>query len=154
MTTDEDEANECEDEKEPNEMSKTENGCEAESEPDDDITSRFRLPLPLDLIEEAEKAIESHKDDTGGTITKDSLSTPNEDDILIDSDAIADSVLTLFQSYGLNPANLSDEQIQEFIKLVVKERLQPRDTSKVLNGRAGSVETQNSSDSIDSWRLV
>lgn len=109
----------------------------------------------MDLIQEAEKAMGSHEDNAAVTVTKESLSTSNENDITIDSDAIADSVLSFFQVCGLNPANLSDEQVQKYIELIVKSRSQPTDTAKASNDRAGSVETLTSSDSIDdSWQYV
>lgn len=144
---------EKESEPEPKDASKAENGSGSESEPDDGVTSRFRLPLPLDLIQEAEKTIKSHGDDATVTVAKEPSSAPNENAIAIDS--VADSVLRLFARYGLNPANLSDEQVQQYIELVVKESTQPTGTAKESNDRAGSVETLTSSDSNDdSWRFV
>lgn len=96
-----------------------------------------------------------HENDATVTVAKESLSTSNENDITIDSDTIADSVLSFFQVCGLNPANLSDDQVEQYIELIVKSRLQATDTAKASNDRAGSVETLNSSDSTDdSWQYV
>ncbi|XP_055319527.1 uncharacterized protein LOC129577090 [Sitodiplosis mosellana] len=154
--TTEDEASECEFESGSKNRSKTDNGSESECG-DDVATSRFRLPLPQNLIDEAlswakdESSMKSQEDSSTATITtaKEPSNEIKENDAAIDFDAVADSVLSFFQTCGLNPANLSDEQVQQYIEYIVKS------TPKPANDRAGSVETLMSSDSNDdSWRYV
>lgn len=140
----EDDASDCDMESDAKNRSKSNNESESDTESEDGLRSGFGLSMPQHLIDEARALINSSgensqevKTDIKEDTTKESIYTAK------DSDAIADSVLSFFQSCGLNPANLSDEQVQQYIEFIVKS------TSKPTNDRAGSVETTHSSDSND-----
>lgn len=123
---------------------------ESESGIDDVLTSRFRLPLPQHLIDEALKL--STEDSPVTASNKDTANEPlhmdNRRNKEIDSEAVADSVLSFFQSCGLNPKNLSDEQVEKYIEYIVKATMKPN------NDRPGSVETITSSDSNQPWQYT
>lgn len=104
------------------------------SDSKDGLTSSLRCPLPkfIDEIENQTK--------TWDMVIKPTVEEKNPSrQIWIDS--IADKVLAFFNACGINVANLSDEQVTNYIKYIAEN------TSNNIKPRTGSVESTHSSSS-------
>lgn len=123
----------------------SQSGSESDSESDDDFQTKLRVPKDGEVLD---RAIVEAKEMTEARIAN---KTPPEDspnpidprinDVNV---AVMESVLDLLGKYGLNPAKLSDCQLENYIIYVIKNIPYQK------NIRSGSVESQVSSDSHQS----
>lgn len=88
---------------------------------EDEVSSTLRPSQSQGFINEARELAEKAKQ----IATENNLSPPhlsfNENNTKIDANKIADAVLSFFNQCELNPANLSDEQVRNYIKFFVEK---------------------------------
>lgn len=124
--------------------SESQTDTESESESDEGLTSDLRI-VPYYMDENMEMTNgDQHKTNSNNNSTKQATNSVKEthNDINV---AVAEAVMNLLRNVGLNAEKLSDEQMEQYIKYVMKTSF-PNN----VNPRTGSVETLSCSDSNDS----
>ncbi|XP_031640643.1 uncharacterized protein LOC116352297 [Contarinia nasturtii] len=135
-----DDQNSCDSESEADCAIDSELNAQSDSDGDDELVTKLRpMVIPQTLLDEAIQLANESKLDTSDNNSDQSTSGIGSDDL--DASDVADAVLKFFNACGLNPANLSDSQVEQYIEyFVLKQTENPKP-------RADSVETQTSSDS-------
>lgn len=124
--------------------SESQTDTESESESDEGLTSELRI-VPYYMDENMEMTNgHQHKTNSNNNLIKQATNSVKDanNDINV---AVAEAVMNLLRNVGLNAEKLSDEQMEQYIKYVMKTSF----PNNVIR-RKGSVETLSCSDSNDS----